>query len=102
MCKMRVDQNHTIVNTKKKKKKNGSIRSIFMHADGLDWFLMVLGVFGAMGDGFSSPVMMYFIGRIVNNIGDVSKITPSTFMHNVNKVLSLSLSLPLFFLSVAH
>ena len=96
---MREDQNHIGVDTKKK---NGSIGSIFMHADGLDWFLMVLGVFGAMGDGFSSPVMMYFIGRIVNNIGDVSKITPSTFMHNVNKVLSLSLSLPLFFLSVAH
>ncbi|KHN34176.1 ABC transporter B family member 15-like isoform X1 [Glycine soja] len=86
---MREDQNHIGVDTKKKK--NGSIGSIFMHADGLDWFLMVLGVFGAMGDGFSSPVMMYFIGRIVNNIGDVSKITPSTFMHNVNKY-SLALS----------
>ncbi|KHN34175.1 ABC transporter B family member 18 [Glycine soja] len=86
---MRVDQNHTIVNTKKKKKKNGSIRSIFMHADSLDWFLMVLGVFGAMGDGFTTPISVYIMSGIVNNVGGVLKMTPSTFIHNVNKVLSL-------------
>ncbi|KAL2563972.1 hypothetical protein AAZX31_19G015300 [Glycine max] len=85
MCKMRVDQNHTIVNTKKKKKKNGSIRSIFMHADSLDWFLMVLGVFGAMGDGFTTPISVYIMSGIVNNVGGVLKMTPSTFIHNVNK-----------------
>nr|KYP41344.1 ABC transporter B family member 15 [Cajanus cajan] len=62
-----------------------------MHADGVDWFLMVLGLFGAIGDGFTTPVSLYCTGGIMNNIGDVSKMSPTTFIHNVNK-FSLALS----------
>ncbi|MCI29567.1 ABC transporter B family member 15-like, partial [Trifolium medium] len=35
---------------KEKKNKNGSIWSIFMHADREDWLLMVLGTIGAIGE----------------------------------------------------
>ncbi|KAK7316386.1 hypothetical protein VNO77_35390 [Canavalia gladiata] len=73
------------------KKKNGSIGSIFMHADYIDWFFMVLGFFGAIGDGFTTPITLFITSRIMNNIGDVSTITQTTFMHNVNKC-SLTLS----------
>jgi len=40
-----------------KMKSFGSIRSIFMHADGVDWILMALGLIGAVGDGFITPVV---------------------------------------------
>ncbi|KAK9272797.1 hypothetical protein L1049_003175 [Liquidambar formosana] len=37
------------------KKKNGSIGSVFMHADRVDKCLMALGFIGAVGDGFTTP-----------------------------------------------
>ena len=86
-----------------KKKKNGSLRSIFMHADGLDWFLMIFGLFGAIGDGIGTPLVLFTTSKIMNNIGGFSNNIGSTFIHNINEVLifvcfcfsSLSLSLSL-------
>ncbi|XP_019428490.1 PREDICTED: ABC transporter B family member 15-like [Lupinus angustifolius] len=68
-----------------RKKKNGSIRSIFMHADGHDWFLMVFGFIGAIGDGFSIPLVLLITSKIMNNIGGSSINSGSTFIQKMNQ-----------------
>lgn len=68
------------------KTKNGSFRSIFMHADGVDMLLMALGYIGAIGDGFSTPLVLLLTSKFMNNIGDVSNIPIDIFTHNINKV----------------
>lgn len=73
---------------KKKKKSNGSIRSIFMHADSHDWFLMILGVLGCFGDGFTGPTVLFISSRLMNNIGGASfTMNIPAFVHNSNEVL---------------
>ncbi|KAF7819649.1 ABC transporter B family member 15-like [Senna tora] len=67
-----------------KKKKNGSVRSIFMHADSLDWFLMILGVTGSIFDGFSTPLVLFVTSRLMNNIGG-GPSDHSSFLTNINK-----------------
>jgi ATP-binding cassette, subfamily B (MDR/TAP), member 1 len=79
----------------KKKKKNGSFKSIFMHADVLDWFFMVFGLIGAIGDGISVPLLLFIAGRLMNSIGSASGTSSNNFVHDINKVLSLTLSLAL-------
>lgn len=73
-----------------KRKKNmtagGSIRSIFMHADGVDKLLMALGFLGAMGDGFTTPLVLYISSRLMNNIGGSASSTADMFLNNINKV----------------
>ncbi|GMI68438.1 multi-drug resistance 13, ATP-binding cassette B15 [Hibiscus trionum] len=67
-------------------KVNGSsIRSIFMHADGVDWWLMTLGFIGAVGDGFSTPLVLLVTSELMNNLGDASAFTSDKFVHNINK-----------------
>ncbi|KAF8399362.1 hypothetical protein HHK36_015227 [Tetracentron sinense] len=66
------------------KKKNGSFRSIFMHADGTDIWLMTLGFIGAVGDGFSTPLRFYVTSTIMNNLGDRSTVDSDTFHHKIN------------------
>ncbi|KAK6913177.1 ABC transporter type 1, transmembrane domain [Dillenia turbinata] len=56
----------------RKKKKGGSVRSIFMHADGVDKLLMVLGFLGAVGDGFGVPITLTVTSKLMNNIGGSS------------------------------
>ncbi|KAK4281052.1 hypothetical protein QN277_012592 [Acacia crassicarpa] len=68
-----------------KKKKNGSIRSIFMHADTADLFLMVLGVFGSLGDGFTTPLVLFISSRLMNSVGSSSTLGPTSFTHNIDK-----------------
>ncbi|KAI9119183.1 hypothetical protein K1719_009858 [Acacia pycnantha] len=68
-----------------KKKKNGSIRSIFMHADTADLFLMVLGVIGSLGDGFTTPLVLFISSRLMNSVGSSSTVGPTSFTHNINK-----------------
>ncbi|KAJ0551150.1 putative ABC-type xenobiotic transporter [Helianthus annuus] len=65
--------------------KTGSFRSIFMHADGTDMFLMALGCFGAVGDGIAMPTMLLFTSTIMNNIGDSSSFTVDVFTDKMNK-----------------
>nr|ABD33400.2 Cyclic peptide transporter [Medicago truncatula] len=67
------------------KNMNGSIRSIFMHADGEDWFLMILGTIGAIGEGFNAPLILYICSHMINNIGSSSTMDVDTFIHNINK-----------------
>jgi hypothetical protein len=46
-----------------------SFASVFMHADAADAALMVLGPVGTMGDGLSTPVMLFITSRIFNDLG---------------------------------
>lgn len=46
-----------------------SFASVFMHADAADMALMVLGLVGAVGDGLSTPMMLFLANRIFNDIG---------------------------------
>ncbi|KAL2335593.1 hypothetical protein Fmac_016806 [Flemingia macrophylla] len=66
-------------------KRNGSFRSIFKHADGQDWFLMILGLVGAIGDGIGTPLVLFVTSKIMNNIGDFSSNAGSSVIHSVNK-----------------
>ncbi|CAJ1778786.1 unnamed protein product [Sphenostylis stenocarpa] len=72
---------------RKKKKKNGShgFGSIFMHADGKDLFLMILGTIGAVGEGLATPLVLFISSRMMNNIGSSSNMDGNTFIHNINK-----------------
>ncbi|CAN6876288.1 unnamed protein product [Brassica oleracea] len=60
-----------------------SIRSIFMHADGVDWMLMGLGLIGAVADGFITPIYLLIIGLILNDLGGSS--SDRTFMKAISK-----------------
>ncbi|XP_027358241.1 ABC transporter B family member 15-like isoform X2 [Abrus precatorius] len=79
------DQKSDVSMVGKKNKRNGSFRSIFMHADGIDWFFMILGVVGAVGDGLGTPLVLFITSHIMNNIGDFSGSIGSTFLHSINK-----------------
>ncbi|XP_057984281.1 ABC transporter B family member 15-like [Malania oleifera] len=70
-----------------KENRNGlsSIRSIFMHADDVDLLLMALGFLGAVGDGFSMPVVLAITGKIMNNFGGGGASIADTFEHKINK-----------------
>lgn len=67
--------------------KNGSFRDIFMHADCEDMFLMAFGFIGAVGDGLVSPLMIFALSRVMNNIGNASSLAPETFARLMYKVL---------------
>lgn len=70
-----------------KKKKGWWMASIFMHADAVDKFLMTLGFIGAVGDGFTTPLVLVVSSHLMNNIGHTSSssITDS-FVANIDKV----------------
>ncbi|CAH8349320.1 unnamed protein product [Eruca vesicaria subsp. sativa] len=61
-----------------------SIRSIFMHADGVDWLLMGLGFIGAVGDGFTTPLVLLITSKLMNNLGG-SSLNTETFMQSISK-----------------
>jgi len=73
------------------------MRSIFMHADGVDWMLMGLGLIGAVGDGFITPILFFITAMLLNDFGSFS-FNDETFMQPISKVLSLYLSSFLFVL----
>ncbi|KAL2336951.1 hypothetical protein Fmac_011397 [Flemingia macrophylla] len=56
----------------KQKKKIGSMGygSIFMHADGKDWLLMIFGTIGSMSEGMTTPLVLLLSSRMMNNIGE--------------------------------
>lgn len=83
-------------NGRNKMKSFGSIRSIFMHADSVDWMLMALGLIGAVGDGFITPVVVFIFNTLLNNLG-TSSSNNKTFMQTISKVFSLSSMVFIFF-----
>lgn len=70
----------------KVKRQKGSVMSIFMQADGVDFLLMGLGFIGAVSDGFATPVMLFFISKLVNSVGTASTGNIDSFTHNIKKV----------------
>ncbi|GFS31036.1 ABC transporter family protein [Actinidia rufa] len=68
-----------------RKKRNGSFRSIFMHADHTDVLLMILGFLGALGDGLSMPLVILVTSKLMNNIGGASASVADAFTQNINK-----------------
>jgi ATP-binding cassette subfamily B (MDR/TAP) protein 1 len=57
-----------------------------MHADRVDWLLMVLGFIGSIGDGFSTPLVLFVTSKLMNNLGGASS-SAEAFTHSINKVL---------------
>ena len=68
------------------KRKGGSIRSIFIHADGFDLWLMVLGLIGSVGSGFTIPAGFLITSYLVNTVGGASTLSQDLFLKNINKV----------------
>lgn len=70
-----------------KKKGGSSIRSVFMHGDGVDKILMAFGLFGSIGDGCTTPLVLLITSRLMNNVGGgASSNAQDAFLHNINKV----------------
>ena len=65
-----------------------SFASVFMHADATDVVLMVLGLVGTMGDGFSTPVMLFITIRIFNDLG-IGPDVLLEFSSKINEVARL-------------
>lgn len=74
------------MNKKDKKKTRWSLRSIFMHTDGMDKCLMFLGLIGAVGDGLSTPLVLFVSSKLMNEIGTSSSLDLNVFRDNINKV----------------
>lgn len=68
-----------------RKRKFGSLSSIFMHADGVDWLLMTLGFIGSVGDGFSTPLILLITSKLMNNLGQAPSMTSHNFTDSINK-----------------
>ncbi|KFK33735.1 hypothetical protein AALP_AA5G052800 [Arabis alpina] len=62
-----------------------SIRTIFMHSDGVDWMLMGLGLIGAVGDGFITPIVFFITSQLLNDIGGSSVNDGTFFMKAISK-----------------
>ncbi|XP_042492774.1 ABC transporter B family member 15-like [Macadamia integrifolia] len=67
------------------KSKTNSILTIFRHADCKDVWLMVLGFIGAVGDGFSTPTLLYFNGIVFNKFGSFSSINSRDIVRKTNQ-----------------
>ncbi|KAJ0704244.1 putative ABC-type xenobiotic transporter [Helianthus annuus] len=68
-----------------KKASNGSFRSLFMHADNADMFLMAVGLISAICDGLGTPVMFFFTNKIMNSIGGSSSVSADVYTNKINK-----------------
>ncbi|KAI5430327.1 ABC transporter B member 15 [Lathyrus oleraceus] len=44
-----------------------------------------LGTIGAIGEGFTAPLVLILNSRMINNYGNSSNIDGNTFIHNINK-----------------
>ncbi|XP_023549974.1 ABC transporter B family member 15-like isoform X2 [Cucurbita pepo subsp. pepo] len=84
------EKNGNLERSNSKKKGSGGIKGIFIHADAVDILLMTLGFIGALGDGFTSPVVLFVSSRLMNSIGNTSKMSASShnmhvFLHSIEK-----------------
>ncbi|KAL9997276.1 putative Type 1 protein exporter [Helianthus debilis subsp. tardiflorus] len=68
-----------------KKASNGSFRSLFMHADRANMFLMAVGVISAICDGLGTPVMLFFTNQMMNSIGSSSSVSADVYTDKINK-----------------
>ena len=88
------EKNGNLERSNSKKKGSGGIKGIFMHADAVDILLMTLGFIGALGDGFTRPVVLLVGSRLMNSIGNTSKISASS--HNMHLFLHTIYRVPFF------
>ncbi|XP_028963616.2 ABC transporter B family member 15-like [Malus domestica] len=89
-------------NGEKKKKKNGSIRSIFAHADGVDMLLMTLGLLGAIFDGFTSRLLAVLASRLFNLMGRADRHGASDFdAHILHRYINKDGVLAFIYLALA-
>ena len=97
-----MEQEKSSVVTMKKNSRKGSISSMFMHTDGVDFLLMLFGFIGSVGDGLLTPLVLFITSHLMNNIGTGSSAVSLTdsFSNSINKVPSLSLSLSLSYTHV--
>lgn len=86
---------------KKKKTENGSLSSIFMHADGVDMGLMFLGLIGAFCNGISTGIIVLYVSRMLNTIGNAPSLGSNIMLQNLNRV-SLSLSTNMYIKPHTH
>ncbi|XP_024922248.3 ABC transporter B family member 15-like isoform X1 [Ziziphus jujuba] len=70
---------------KKEKIENGSIRTIFMHANKVDMMLMFIGFIGAASDGISTAMVLFYTSRMLNTIGNAPTLGSKTMLRNLNK-----------------
>ncbi|KAL4379609.1 hypothetical protein GQ457_02G011440 [Hibiscus cannabinus] len=85
-----MEDNKTMSSSDVKKEKHESIRSIFMHADGVDIWFMVAGFIGAVAEGSALPLMSYLVGHTFNKVGGAGSASSLGMLtQNVNKVPSL-------------
>ncbi|KAI6700619.1 hypothetical protein NL676_014943 [Syzygium grande] len=75
----------TGVTNAKKMRIAASVSSIFKHADAADKWLMALGFLGAVGDGVSTPFVLFLSSHLMNNIGDAPSLDEGQFAHVINK-----------------
>ncbi|PKI77774.1 hypothetical protein CRG98_001822 [Punica granatum] len=75
----------TQMNERKNKKKTWSLRSVFMHANRVDKFLMALGLVGAVCNGFSMPVVLFVTDHLINAIGTSPSLDSEVFRDSMNK-----------------
>ncbi|GKA92457.1 ABC transporter B family member 15-like protein [Tanacetum coccineum] len=68
-----------------RKVSDGSLRSLFMHADGADILLMTFGLLGAICDGLGMPAMLFVTNTIMNSIGDSSSLSTDVFNSIINE-----------------
>ncbi|KAJ1703492.1 hypothetical protein LUZ63_003271 [Rhynchospora breviuscula] len=60
--------------------------TIFMHADTVDVIFMVFGFIGAVGDGFSTPLMLVLTSQFFNDLGN----GPNVVMQFTSKVNTIA------------
>ncbi|OAY83123.1 putative multidrug resistance protein, partial [Ananas comosus] len=87
---------------KEKPPSNSAVKSffsIFMHADAIDKAFMTFGILGAIGDGLSTPVMLYISSKILNDLGGggTGATLLSEFTHKVDEVATNPLLFFFFF-----
>ncbi|KAB1211633.1 ABC transporter B family member 15 [Morella rubra] len=78
------------------KNRKGSIRTIFMHADSVDLWLMGLGFLGSVGDGLSTPLVLFISSRMMNDIGGASSSFTESFQRNINWVPNFLMNVSTF------
>lgn len=67
--------------------RRSSLTIIFRYADWLDILLMLLGTFGAIGDGMSTNCLLVYVSRLFNSLGyGKSPQNHVNFMDEIEKV----------------
>ncbi|KAL2251159.1 UNVERIFIED_CONTAM: putative ABC transporter B family member 8 [Sesamum indicum] len=71
-------------------KGRSSLTILFRYADGLDVLLMLLGTFGAIGDGMSTNCLLIYVSRLFNSLG-FGKSSPEDHGNFMDEVVKCSL-----------